>query len=49
MDFSKDFGKVSHSLLIHKLQHDKITGQVNPWIRSFLDNRRETVVMEVPP
>ena len=29
------------------LQHYAITGQVNTWIQSFLDNRRQTVVAEI--
>lgn len=37
----KAFNKVCHSLLIHKLQHYGITGQVSTWIQS-----RQTVVVE---
>ena len=46
MDFSKAFDKVSHSLLIHKLNHYGITGNLNRWIGSFLGGRRQAVVVE---
>ena len=46
MDFSKAFDKVSHSLLIHKLDHYGIRGKTNAWIRSFLSNRKQSVVVE---
>ncbi|XP_076448293.1 uncharacterized protein LOC143285011 [Babylonia areolata] len=38
MDFSKAFAKDYHSLLIHKLRHYGITGQVHEWIKNFLAN-----------
>ena len=46
MDFSKAFDKVSHSLLIHKLNHYGITDNINRWIRSFLGGRRQAVVVD---
>ena len=46
MDFAKAFDKVSHSLLTHKLQHYGITGSTNNWIRSFLSDRRQAVVVD---
>ena len=46
MDFSKAFDKVSHSLLIHKLSHYGITGQVTQWINNFLSDRRQSVLVE---
>ena len=46
MDFSKAFDKVSHSLLIHKLKHLGITGNINRWIASFLTDRQQAVVVE---
>ena len=46
MDFSKAFDKVIHSLLLHKLNHFDITGEVNRWIGSFLRGRRQAVVVE---
>ena len=36
MDFSKVFGKVSYSLLVHKLHCYSIAGKVSAWIESFL-------------
>ncbi len=46
MDFSKAFDKVSHSLLLHKLNHYGISGKTNKWIQSFLENRSQSVVVE---
>lgn len=46
MDFAKAFDKVSHTLLIHKLQHYGITGQINNWVQSFLTDRRQAVVVD---
>ena len=46
MDFSKAFDKVSHSLLIHKLNYYGIRGKTNQWINSFLSNRKQSVVVE---
>jgi hypothetical protein len=47
MDFSKAFDKVSHSLLVHKLQHYGIRGKTNRWIKSFLSGRTQCVLVEV--
>ena len=46
MDFSKAFDKVSHALLIHKLHHYGIRGKTNRWIKSFLSDRTQQVVVE---
>lgn len=46
MDFSKAFDKVSHSLLIHKLDHYGIKGKTNAWIKGFLSDRTQRVVIE---
>ena len=46
MDFSKAFDKVSHSLLVHKLQHYGIRGKTNRWIKSFLSGRTQCVLVE---
>ena len=46
MDFNKAFDKVSHCLLTHKLDHYGVRGKSNIWIRNFLSNRKQTVVVE---
>ena len=47
LDFAKAFDKVNHSLLIvHKLEHYGVTGQINKWIESFLTDRKHAVVVE---
>ena len=46
MDFSKAFDKVNHSLLVDKLNHYGIQGRTNTWIRNWLADRTQTVVLE---
>ena len=46
MDFAKAFDKVCHSLLVHKLHHYGIRGKVNKWIKNWLTNRKQCVVVE---
>ena len=46
MDFAKAFDKVNHSLLIHKLKHYGVQGQVLEWIAAFLKNRQQSVVVD---
>ena len=46
MDFSKAFDKVSHSLLQHKLDHYGIRGKTGEWIKTFLSDRSQSVVIE---
>jgi len=46
MDFAKAFDKVSHSLLIHKLNRYGIKGKINKWIESWLSGRRQKVVVD---
>jgi len=45
MDFSKAFDKVNHRLLLHKLHHYGIQGNINTWIQDFLYQRKQTVVV----
>ena len=46
MDFSKAFDKVSHGLLVHKLDHYGIRGKTNTWIQNFLSDRSQAVVVD---
>ena len=46
LDFSKAFDRVSHRLLLIKLQHYGINGQVFDWIASFLRDRTQRVVCD---
>ena len=45
LDFAKAFDKVNHSLLIHKLHSYGITGKSNRWIKDFLADRQQSVVV----
>ena len=44
-DFEKAFDKVSHRKLIVKLEGYGFRGKIINWVRSFLSNRRQRVVM----
>jgi hypothetical protein len=46
LDFSKAFDKVPHERLSLKLEHYGIRGQTLSWIRAFLANRTQEVVVE---
>lgn len=46
MDFAKAFDKVSHSLLLHKLNYYGIRGHINAWIQDFLLQRQQAVVVD---
>ena len=46
LDFSRAFDKVSHTLLIHKLQRYGIRGRTSAWIKDFLTDRQQAVVVE---
>ena len=46
LDLSKAFDSVSHTLLMHKLQSFGINCKLLEWLRSYLSNRRQRVVLE---
>jgi hypothetical protein len=46
IDLSKALDKVSHSLLQHKLDHYGIRGKTGEWIKTFLSDRSQSVVIE---
>ncbi len=46
LDFSKAFDKVNHRKLVAKMGHYGVRGKTNDWIRSFLSNRTQAVVLE---
>ncbi len=45
-DFSKAFDKVSHKMLAAKMKYYGIREQTNAWIRGFLADRSQTVVLQ---
>ena len=45
LDFRKAFDLVSHKHLLLKLQKHGITGQILNWIKAFLENRKQKVVI----
>ena len=45
LDFRKAFDLVSHKHLLLKLQKYGINGQVGNWIKAFLENRKQRVVI----
>jgi len=46
MDFSKAFDVVHHGRLLQKLSHYGIRGETNAWIKAFLGNRTQRVVVD---
>ena len=46
MDFSKAFDKVSHTKLVDKLHHYGIQGKTNSWVKAFLTDRSQRVLIE---
>lgn len=45
LDFSKAFDKVDHKILIQKLYSCGIRGKLLNWLKSYLSNRHQTVVV----
>ena len=46
LDFSKEFDKVNHIKLLHKLHQHGARGTTVSWIKAFLTGRSQTVVLE---
>ena len=46
LDFSKAFDTVPHNRLLTKLKHYVIAGNTLSWIREFLTNRTQRVLVE---
>ena len=46
LDFAKAFDKVPHHRLLHKLEYYGVNPKTNRWIRSFLENRKQSVILE---
>jgi len=46
MDFSKAFDKVDHHKLVHKLKHRRVNPYITTWIKDFLHNRSQQVLVE---
>ena len=38
LDFSKAFDKVDHGIVLHKLRHVGITGNLGVWLHQFLSD-----------
>jgi len=46
LDFAKAFDKVDHVILLQKVKRLGITGKIYQWIKSFLSNRKQHVVVD---
>jgi len=46
LNFSKGFGKVSHRKLCHKLSHYEINGNLFHWIKAYLTDQSQSVLLE---
>ena len=45
LDFSKTFDRVSHQHLYHKLHHYGIRGGLLEWLKHFLSNRQQRMIV----
>ena len=45
LDFAKAFDKVQHQRLLLKMQSHNISGQIYEWIKAWLSNRKQRVVL----
>ena len=46
LDFAKAFDRVNHSLLCKKIESYGIVGETNRWIKNFLSDRKQRVVVD---
>ena len=46
LDFEKAFDKVSHSRLLYKMDYYGVRGIAHSWIKAFISNRKQEVVLE---
>ena len=45
LDFSKAFDKCDHGILLHKMKRLKIKGKLGRWIKSFLTERQQVILV----
>ena len=45
LDFAKAFDKVDHAILLQKLESLGIQGKIHQWLKSFLSNRQQFVMI----
>ena len=46
LDYAKAFDKVDHAILLHKLSLYGIKGKLLQWLKQFLENRQQVVVVD---
>ena len=46
LDFAKAFDKVDHKILLYKIHNMGIQGKIHNWIKTFLTNRFQHVIVD---